>query len=166
MLNGSELTGSVRKAKSGILTKTRQELRDDLRGPELKLRIKGNSLRLRLLRPELDQLTRTGRVAETVRFAAQPEASLTYALERSAEAGDIEVRYRTGEVTVVLPESEAAQWAESDKVGLYGRVDLGNLGDGAALQVAVEKDFACLDRADEKNADAFPNPRAADGCQP
>jgi hypothetical protein len=29
------------------------------------------------------------------------------------------------------------------------------------LAVLVEKDFACLDRGDEENADTFPHPHAA-----
>ncbi len=162
MLNGGAWDGCGGKAESGILTKTQEEQRHAQRGPELKFRIKGNSLRLRLLRPEVEQLARAGRVAETVRFTAQPGASLTYALERSAEAEAIEVRYKPNEVTVALPESVAAQWAGGEEVGLYHRIDLG---EGATLAVAVEKDFACLDRDDAENAEAFPNPRAADECQ-
>jgi hypothetical protein len=32
------------------------------------------------------------------------------------------------------------------------------------LSILVEKEFACLDRGEAENADAFPNPHAAHVC--
>jgi hypothetical protein len=49
----------------------------------------------------------------------------------------------------------------SDDVGVYADVALG--GD-RALSVAIEKDFACLDRSDAENEDTFPNPNLAAAC--
>jgi len=43
----------------------------------MKLRIRGNSLRLRLLRGEVQQFGETGRVTETIQFGASPAAQLS-----------------------------------------------------------------------------------------
>jgi len=123
----------------------------------MKLRIKGNSLRLRISRPEMARLLQVGRIEQTVYFA--PDAKLTYVLEHAASAQAISVRYQLQEVTVVLSSAETQQWAEGEQVGIYGSVDTGH----GPLALLVEKDFACLNASDadgENQADAFPNPKA------
>jgi hypothetical protein len=47
----------------------------------VKIRMKWNSLRLRVARSEMARLLRDGRIRETIRFAVSPEASFTWALE-------------------------------------------------------------------------------------
>jgi hypothetical protein len=49
-----------------------------------KLRIKGNSLRLRVSRFELAPFQLGGRIEETIRFTEASDAKLTYALESAA----------------------------------------------------------------------------------
>jgi hypothetical protein len=61
------------------------------------------------------------------------------------------------EVTVTVPTSAAQAWADSDDVGIYGEVPNGS----GSLEVAVEKDFACLDPNHAGNRDTYPNPKAA-----
>jgi hypothetical protein len=62
---------------------------------------------------------------------------------------------------VVLPKEEATAWAESNRIGICATVDLGPVD---ALDLIVEKDFACLDLSDADNLDTFPNPNAAGIC--
>jgi hypothetical protein len=126
----------------------------------MKLRIKGNSLRLRVSPSEMEQLLQSGRVEETIYFAAEEGARLTYALEQSAQAETMTVRYRPQEVTVLVSSSEARNWAEGNDVGLYGAAGSGHV----PLELAIEKDFACLDKAEAENADTFPNPRQGIVC--
>ena len=60
----------------------------------MKLRIKGNSLRMRVGRAELTRFLHDGRIEDTIHFAAEPEASLTYALEVSVvDTAQTQVRY-------------------------------------------------------------------------
>lgn len=47
----------------------------------MKIRMRENSLRLRVARSEMERLLKDGRIRETIRFAASPEASFTWALE-------------------------------------------------------------------------------------
>lgn len=124
----------------------------------MKLRIKGNSLRLRVTRSELTRLIDTGRIEETIYFSSSEGSRLTYVLEHEPNLTGATLRYQPLEVAVVLPEREATAWAKSDLVGIYATVDLGPVG---GLDLIVEKDFACLDLSDADNLDTFPNPDAS-----
>jgi hypothetical protein len=127
----------------------------------MKLRIKGNSLRLRVSRSELARFQAGGRIEETIHFTAAPEATLTYALESALKPSPMTVRYGSREVTVILSEDRARIWETQSEIGVYTTLDMGSAG---SLEVAVEKDFACLDRSDEDNSDAFANPHAGATC--
>jgi hypothetical protein len=120
----------------------------------MKLRIRGNSLRLRISRTEMARLLADGRIADTVYFAPQPEARLTYALEHRPTGRDVRVEYSAQQVTVVVSIEAVTNWAESDAVGIYASVETGH----GPLELMVEKDFACLDGNDPVDPDAFPNP--------
>jgi hypothetical protein len=127
----------------------------------MKLRIKGNSMRLRVSRSELEHFLSGGRIEETIRFAADPKAKLTYALESTLQASAVRVRYEPQEVTVVLSDDQARIWGRESEVGVYAAVDIGPAG---SLEITIEKDFACLDRSDEENGDTFDNPHAGATC--
>jgi hypothetical protein len=127
----------------------------------MKLRIKGNSLRLRVSRSEVQRLVDVGRVEETIHFGWQREAQLTYALEHAEVPQEITVYCKAREVTVVLSSRSARQWSGSpEEVGVYGQLDVFN----GELTVSVEKDFACLDGTVAENEDTFPNPNSGAIC--
>jgi hypothetical protein len=127
----------------------------------MKLRIKGNSLRLRVSRSELARLLDGDRIEETIRFTAAPEAKLTYVLASAMQSAPVGVEYGFQTVTVVLANDRALTWGSQGEVGVYSELDNG---EGGVLEVIVEKDFACLDRSDEDNADTFANPYAGTTC--
>lgn len=129
----------------------------------MKIRMKGNSLRLRVARSEMARLLKDGRIRETIRFAAWPEASFTWALETGTqEKAATTVRYASGQVAVVVAPADMRLWQQDDQVGIYARVDAGA---DEPLEVIVEKDFACLDGSDADNRDTFSNPNLAANCQ-
>ena len=127
----------------------------------MKLRIKGNSLRLRVSRSEVAKVLKGERVEETIYFAPEATARLTYALEREPSVTMPTVRYTAPEVTVLIPVDQALTWCLTDQVGIVENISLGSQG---SLDVIVEKDFACLDRSDEDNQDTFANPHAEAIC--
>jgi len=127
----------------------------------MKLRIKGNSIRLRLGRSEVSRLNEGERIEESIRFTPEDDAKLTYALEQSMDVDQMALRYKPTEFTVLVPQKLMAAWAVGDQVGLFSSVDLGSAG---TLDLLVEKDFACLDVSDEENVDTFPNPIAGAVC--
>jgi len=124
----------------------------------MKLRIKGNSLRLRVSCSEVARLIQKGLLQETIQFAREDNAKLTYALELSAVA--MMLRYRPQGIAFTLPNLEARQWFQSDQVGLYREVGVGN----ETLAMAVEKDFACLDGSEAESEDAYENPNRGKSC--
>ncbi len=125
----------------------------------MKLRIKGNSLRLRLLRGEVEQFGKTGRVSETIRFGASPETQLTYVLELDRQAQNITTHFADNQITVKVPDAAARNWVESDEVSLKSEQTIETGNPENVLKVLVEKDFVCLDRKDDPdNRDAFPHP--------
>jgi hypothetical protein len=121
----------------------------------MKLRIKGDSLRLRVGPSEVQRLIASGRVVEIIHFA--PGVQQSYALEHSAAARCITVSHALDEVTVIVPTSVAQAWAHGDDVGIYGDVPNGS----GSLSLAIEKDFACLDTTHAGNRDTYRNPKAA-----
>ena len=76
----------------------------------MKLRIRGNSIRLRLLRSEVERFGETGRIAETIQFGASPATQLIYALEADSEARHISANYADNKVTVTIPEKTARRF--------------------------------------------------------
>ena len=127
-------------------------------GDYMKLRLKDNSIRVRLLRSEVDALAGTGRIeAHTLLSPTDEGERLAYAIEHADRYRTISVSRVDGEIRVTAPSREILEWAKSEQVGVYGeQVVFG----GASLTVAVEKDFACIDRSDADNSDTFKNPKA------
>jgi hypothetical protein len=126
----------------------------------MKLRIKGNSVRFRITPSEMTRLLNAGRIEETVYFAADENARLTYAVEHSPNIQDITVRWSPQETVVTIPSDEICRWAGSTDVGLYGEVHTSH----GPLELAIEKDYACLDKSDAENVDTFPNPHQGAVC--
>jgi hypothetical protein len=112
----------------------------------MKLRIKGNSVRLRLTRSEVAQLANTGLVEELTNFGS---GYLIYAI-KTAEQDQLSASFTDGRITIFMPLEFAAAWAGNDIVGLQQ--------DGPGLQILVEKDFTCIDRKEEDQSDQFEHP--------
>lgn len=120
----------------------------------MKLRIKDNSIRLRVSQSDLAALLRDGRIVERIRFGPASDARLGYALEIRDTHQEITIDYRDGTAIVALSSAAARHWAASDDVGIYGDAETGD----GPVALLVEKDFACLDRNDPQDEDAFPHP--------
>jgi hypothetical protein len=127
----------------------------------MKLRIKGNSLRLRVSRSEVARLLAGECLKDTIHFAPEASAKFTYALQQEPLVSRTTVQYATNKVTILIPADRATAWGLTDQVGIAEDISLGDIG---TLALLIEKDFACLDRSDEDNQDTFPNPSAGVTC--
>lgn len=127
----------------------------------MKLRMKGNSLRIRIARSELARLGAGECVEEVTRLGSSRENALRYSLTGDQSAAQIAVSFLAGHISVLIPAEQIRVWCENEQVGLYAVLDWGA---GESLEVAVEKDYACLDRKAEDNEDTFANPRAGRAC--
>lgn len=128
----------------------------------MKLRIKGNSLRLRLTQSEVARIGRGESVSEAVEFGAG--ARLTYALEIVMNAEQIAAHFTGDLITITLPLDQAREWAGTDLIGLRAEQALSNEsvaggGSSSSLTLVIEKDFVCIDGdPTEDQSDAYPNP--------
>ena len=102
----------------------------------------------------------TGRVEETVDLGMDENARFSYGLECAQQSPPVAVRYRPGEIAMIISVDHARRWASTEDVGLYGEIETLD----GPLELAVEKDFACLDKREEENADRFPNPKQGTIC--
>ena len=119
----------------------------------MKLRIKGNSLRMRLSQSEVDILASTGSVMDVINFG---QAKLTYQLTL-AKSNEISAVYHDNVIAINVPQDTGAKWATSDQVGIEEDIDLG---DGEVLSILIEKDFKCLTvRPGEDESDLYENPQ-------
>ena len=118
----------------------------------MKLRLRENSIRLRLLQSEIEQLRQSGSVSEKIQFSHSQ--TLTYTLIVSAAAKEISSRFENEQIIVEIPLDAAREWTTTDLVGLK---DKQQINQRLTLEITLEKDFACLDRPfDADNRDAFP----------
>lgn len=122
----------------------------------MKLRIRDNSIRLRLTRTEVQAIRDDGLIRSFVAFPGG--ARLGYALESSPASVAPSAHYRDDSLLVLLPESVVHEWAGSEQVAIRSEQTIDN---GEVLTILVEKDFACLSpRDDEDDDEMFAHPDA------
>lgn len=138
-----------------------QQIVEKQESNDVKLRIKNNSIRLRLTRGEVDELRESGVVAANTDFPGG--RTFQYRVESSPASVNPAAFYSDNALTVRLPETAVLAWATTEQVSLPGEQVLD---DGTLLDVLVEKDFACLaPREGEDESDMYPHPNAAeDSC--
>ena len=121
----------------------------------MKLRIRGDSMRMRLKRGEVDQLAAGISIVEAIHF---PNAVLTYRLDISTDSA-ISATFDNGNLSVSLPQSKVVDWASTDQVSLFAEQTVPG---SNTLSLLIEKDFKCLEpghhRACQDDEDTFPHP--------
>lgn len=120
----------------------------------MKLRIRDNSIRLRLMQGEVARFASDGEVAARTAFPDGRE--FEYRLISDPNAGAVAAESGDAAITVRIPAAAAAAWCASDEIGIATELPLA---DGATLSILVEKDFACLKpRESEDESDMYPHP--------
>jgi hypothetical protein len=120
----------------------------------MKLRIRGDALRVRVSQTELRQIIESGNVSDAIRFG--PASSLTYRVQTGDQVG-LSAHLESDVLTVTVPRSAVQRWRAPAEVSISGVQDLG---DGRQLAILIEKDFACIAPRAEDQSDLFPNPEA------
>jgi hypothetical protein len=127
----------------------------------MKLRIRGNSIRLRLTKSEVEQLGQAGAVEDAVAFGPA-SAGFRYELRTTAELDTTRAAFENSCLSILIPVGDAENWIGSERIGIEAMQPVGS---DEFLRILVEKDFACLaEREGEDESDAFPNPIAAANC--
>ncbi|MFT4778137.1 MAG: hypothetical protein ACI80P_001169 [Flavobacteriales bacterium] len=118
----------------------------------MKIRIKGNSLRLRLTKSEVSALAEFGKVEEATLFPNGK--SLIYRLQAESTSTNT-AAFNNSEIIISVPHLWAKEWAVNEDVGVNFNVATGV----ESLLVLIEKDFNCLTpRVGENEEDHFKNP--------
>lgn len=112
----------------------------------MKLRIKGNSIRFRLTRSEVDRLAAEFNISEKVEFGDQP---LIYCV-RCTDGDELTASFQDYTVVLGLPKAMVQEMVSTDRVGFKGQA--------GAISLLIEKDFTCLDDIEEDQSDNYPNP--------
>ena len=118
----------------------------------MKLRIKGNSIRLRLSKTDVHKLVEVGCLEEQTSFGL---TKLNYVLRVKKEGTELSADYRNDTINLYIPEEWARGWEMNDTISFDSTIALN---DGQELFLLVEKDFQCLDHTTEDQSDNYVNP--------
>ncbi len=118
----------------------------------MKIRIKGNSIRVRLSRTEVNNFGALGYLEEHTEFGP---TTLTYALECSNDIDALGAAYEDNKITMYVPLAMLSEWVATETVGYNGAVELG---EGKKLSLLLEKDYQCIDNSSEDQSDNYINP--------
>jgi hypothetical protein len=121
----------------------------------MKLRIRGNSLRLRLSKLEVETFAKNGSITDEICFGISQADKLIYSVEKSLDK-NVNAIFQNGKITLFVPGNIAKNWVETDEVGFAAEQIIDN---EAILRILVEKDFVCLNpRENEDESDNYSHP--------
>ena len=118
----------------------------------MKLRIRGNSLRIRLSKKEVAKIAEDGYLEEQTSFG---ENKFIYALEKVDKGNELTASLDLNKITVFVPSVLVNSWPENDITGFNANMPLSGKD---SLFLLLEKDFICLDETTEDQSDNYENP--------
>lgn len=123
----------------------------------MKIRLRGNSIRYRLDKTDLELLENTGKVESITHIGT---GTLHFCI-RGKEITDPIVKMEHDGVHLLIPLPRLTAWYAPDQVGF--ELIIPNA-DGSELKVLIEKDFKCLAERNEDESQSFDNPMAGQNC--
>ncbi len=119
----------------------------------MKLRIKNNSIRIRLTRPEVEIFGKEKYLEEHTEFG---NAIFTYAIRSDSNSTEITADLSNNKITMHIPAAIMEEFVSADTVGFQHDMPLEN---GKKLFLLLEKDFKCIDQeVEEDQSDNYENP--------
>ena len=112
----------------------------------MKIRIKGNSVRYRLTKSDIAQLGSGSFLKDKTEFASK---TLHYAITITDDE-HLSSDFTGDKIQLNMPRKMIEELINTEKVGFMDQ--------SRRVSLLVEKDFACLDNAEEDQSDNFPNP--------
>ncbi len=120
----------------------------------MKLRISGNSIRLRLSQSDVNILITEGEIIEKLNFPS-PSPAFEYRLSILKSSDVTHVLFNGQKMIFEIPQLEINNWANSSQEGIYKTINIEN---NKELNLQIEKDYKCLHKENE-TTDTFPNPK-------
>jgi hypothetical protein len=122
----------------------------------MKLRIKGNSIRIRLTKTEVNRISsEDGYLEEQTSFG---NTTFIYALQQVVTGDELSASFEGNKITMFVPSSLTNDWPQNNVVGFEANM---LLPDNKSLYLLLEKDFVCLDHTTEDQSDHYDNPNKA-----
>jgi hypothetical protein len=117
----------------------------------MKIRIRGNSIRYRLDKNDVELMETTGKVESSTHIGA----GILHFCIRSREIEEAAIKLEGSSVHLSVPAAQIKNWIEPDQVGFD--ISIPNT-DGSVVTILVEKDFKCLTERGEDDSHGFDNP--------
>ena len=118
----------------------------------MKLRIKSNSIRIRLTKTEVSTLANTGYLEDETLFANN---KFVYALQSIDNGNELSATMDTNKITMFVPAALIKDWPENNVTGFNAKMPVA---ENNSLYLLLEKDFVCLDETTEDQSDNYENP--------
>lgn len=118
----------------------------------MKIRIRENSIRLRLTKSEVGKFCAEGFFERKTQF---PNGTFTYALQATDSIKAIAASISNQKIVLLISKSLTKDWYTNEKIGFEHTQQLTN---GSSLYLLIEKDFVCMDTSVEDQSDNYPNP--------
>ena len=118
----------------------------------MKIRIKGNSIRLRLTKTDVADLKEKGMVSEKTVFDS--ETIFHYSLYVDADSKEINAKFSDQTIEIFLPEKEAKILIDTEQITIENSQ---YNGEKDQLFLLIEKDLQCLDSTSEDQSDMYEN---------
>ena len=126
----------------------------------MKLRRRGNYLRLRLQQQEVKRILESGFVIEKTSFGSR---TFSYSFEAHDSADKMQAQFDSEGIRVIVPKSQVRAWAQSEELSLCGEQPA----EDSVLKILIEKDLMCIKPRTsplwEDESDAYPNPNTSCG---
>ncbi len=119
----------------------------------MKIRIRGNSVRFRLTKNEVEQLCREKFIEETTNF---PNLDFSYAV-RVSDTKNLEVVFANNQISLLISEELLQGWDTNNRVGYSHSLLTSN---NKTIDILLEKDFTCLEDRGEDESNNYPNPKS------
>ncbi|HVI46933.1 MAG TPA: hypothetical protein VM802_18785 [Chitinophaga sp.] len=123
----------------------------------MKIRLRGNSIRYRLDKNDVELLETAGKAESSTHIGA----GVLHFCVRGKDIDNPAIKMEHDGVHLLVPNTILIKWYTPQEVGF--EFTFPNT-DGTELKVLVEKDFQCLTQRDEDDSQAFDNPMAGQNC--
>ena len=118
----------------------------------MKIRIQGNSIRMRLSKSNVEHLIAHGVLSEQISWGSE---TLCYAVERDEVAPKMTSTFTNNKITIHIPKCLLEDWETNDIVGFSEEQAFDN---NTSLFILIEKDFKCTDSTNQDQSDFYENP--------
>jgi len=119
----------------------------------MKIRIRGNSVRFRLTKNEVEQLCREKSIEERTNFE-----NLDFVYEvKVAATNHLDIHFLNNRISLKVSDSLLENWDTNDSVGFSHTLPVSN---GKTIDLSLEKDFTCLEDRGEDESNNYPNPKS------